>query len=231
MIVSIRERSGGYVCVLLHPGCCQSRSGVCVDLDMSLSWLSANKFLKIWQRIGAGSSDWRRCHEPVGSGGSSRAWSGWLMTVIVVYFSPFVALSFQPTPRWHVGGWSHCSHTASSTRATGSACLRPVTVEQCAAAAAAAAWSRYLIWIQRQCKHADTRTHTRLSQATNLVNICLRLTELLVDPGHGTLSGLPSQWMNLNQMCGAVTSFCSHDTVVTASLLYFFIQHQDGKIT
>lgn len=70
---------------------------VCVDLDRSLSWswLSANKFFKIRQLIGAGRSDWHCCHKRQGSGSRRACSKRWLMAASVVYLSPFVALSLQ----------------------------------------------------------------------------------------------------------------------------------------
>lgn len=77
-----------------HVGLCWFRA--CLQL-------SANKFLKIRQAIEAGRSDWCCCHNRRGSG-SRRAWSKvWLMTVSVVYLSPFVALSRQLIT------WRQCS--------------------------------------------------------------------------------------------------------------------------
>lgn len=45
MLVSIRERSDGYVCVLFHPGCCQSRS------ELSLCWFRHEPVLVISQQV------------------------------------------------------------------------------------------------------------------------------------------------------------------------------------
>lgn len=75
---------------------------ICVDFDASLSWWSANKFLKISQVIGVGRSFWRRRCKCSGSGSSHARSKGWLMTVVVVYISPFVALSLGLAPRWQL---------------------------------------------------------------------------------------------------------------------------------
>lgn len=75
---------------------------ICVDVDASLSWWSANEFLKISQVMGVGGSFWRRRCKRSGSGSSHTRSKGWLMTAVVVYISPFVALSLRRAPRWQL---------------------------------------------------------------------------------------------------------------------------------
>lgn len=179
---------------------------VCVDLDMSLSWLSANKFLKIWQLIGAGSSDWRPCHERIGSGSSSRAWSkGWLMTVSIVYLTPFVALSLQLTMvTWLL---LNLLCTYSTQQQSNRFCV----IQTCTAEHAS---SWYLIWILRWCP-----------QTTNCFIICLQWIGPLLDPGLkcNKLSEFVTWLLCLNQLYEFFYHFWPHKT--TLNLLVQLFAH------